>query len=140
MSTGLFGRTEILGPQWNSQTTFVVPTSTPLTATLQLQCMIAQHNQQSTSVEAHHVTVNITAFSGEPRHEKDISGRTVPIRVINPDKKSEYKTYTLRNLSSYSFTDLSHLKKEIASQLGDKVSSDPCSSVGYYKGQTRFWI
>ena len=82
------------------------------------------------SVEADHVTVNTTAFSSEPRHEKDISGRTVPIRIINPDKKSEYKTYTLRNLSSYSFTDLSHLKKEIASQLGDKVSSDPCSSVG----------
>ena len=102
--------------------------------------VIAQHNQQSTSVEADHVNVNTTAFSGEPRHEKDISGRTVPIRVINPDKKSEYKTYTLTNLSSYSFTDLSHLKKEIASQLGDKVSSDPCSSVGYYKGQTRFWI
>ena len=118
--------------------------------------MIAQHNQQSTSVEADHLTVtwsastdvdcwlcftvNTTAFSSEPRHEKDISGRTVPIRVINPDNKSEYKTYNLRNLSSHSFTDLSHLKKEIASQLGDKVSSDPCSSVGYYKGQTRFWI
>ena len=84
--------------------------------------------------------MNTTAFSSEPRHEKDISGRTVPIRVINPDNKSEYKTYNLRNLSSHSFTDLSHLKKEIASQLGDKGSSDPCSCVGYYKGQTRFWI
>jgi len=30
------------------------------------------------------------------------------------------------------------LKKEITSQLGDKVSSDP--DCGYYKGQTRMWI
>ena len=101
---------------------------------------VIAHNQQSTSVEAGHVTVNTSAFAGEPRHERDASGRTVPIRVINPDKRSEYKTYTLRNLTGHSFADLGKLKGEITSQLGEKVSSDPDFSVGYYKGQTRFWI
>ena len=102
--------------------------------------VIAQHNQQSTSVEAGHVTVNTTgtSFAGKLRHGRDTSGRTLPIRVINPDKRSEYKTYTLRNLSSQSFEDLNHLKREITSQLGDKVSSDP--DCGYCKGQTRLWI
>jgi len=95
---------------------------------------------QSTSVEAGHVTVNTTgnSFAGELRHGRDISGRTLPIMVIKPDKRSEYKTCTLRNLSSQSFEDLNHLKREITSQLGDKVSSDP--DCGYYKGKTRLWI
>ena len=59
--------------------------------------LIAQHNQQSTSVEAGHVAVNTTgnSFAGELRHGRDTSGRTLPIRVINPDKRSEYKTYSL---------------------------------------------
>ena len=101
--------------------------------------VIAQHNQQSTSVEAGHVTVNNgNSFAGEPRHGRDTPGRTLPIKVINPDKRSEYKTYTLRNLSSRSFEDLICLKREITSQLGDKVSGDP--DCGYFKGQTRLWI
>ena len=70
------------------------------------------------------------SFAGELRHGRDTSGRTLPIRVINPD--------TLRNLSSQSFEGLNRLKREIMSQLRDKVSSDP--DCGYYKGQTRLWI
>ena len=96
--------------------------------------------QQSTSVISHgpvSASVNASALIGEKGHTL---GKMVPIRVINPDKKSEYKTYNLRNLTAGSFSSVSGLKNEISSQIGDRVSVDPDFNLGYLKGQTKMWI
>ena len=66
--------------------------------------------QQSTSVVSHgpvSASVNASALTGEKGHTL---GKMVPIRVINPDKRSEYTTYNLRNLTAGSFSSVSGLK------------------------------
>ena len=63
------------------------------------------------------------------------------VKVINPEKKSEYRVYTLKNVLSTYFDSLSELREQVASQLGSKVVSQrPELAIGYFSGQTKVWI
>ena len=63
------------------------------------------------------------------------------LKVINPDKKSEYQVYTLKNLSPTVFENLDKFRKEILGQVGTSmVSQKPDFTIGYFSGQTKVWI
>ncbi len=63
------------------------------------------------------------------------------VRVINPEKKSQYETYVLRNIGSHSISTPMCLKKEILTQFGsDLVSHKLDFPVGYMKGGTKLSI
>ena len=65
----------------------------------------------------------------------------VHLKVINPDKKSDFKVFTLKNPQSSWFASIAELRKQLVLQFGSKVvSQDPDSGLGYMRGQTKVWI
>ena len=60
------------------------------------------------------------------------------LKVINPDKKSEFKVLTLKNPQSSWFACIAELRKHLVLQFGSKaVSQDPDSGLGYMRGPTK---
>ena len=73
-------------------------------------------------------------------------GRQLPtvklnVRVIKPDKKSQFETYVLRDLVANNISTPKHLKEEILKQFGsDIVSSKLEFPIGYIKNGCKVWI
>lgn len=66
------------------------------------------------------------------------NGITVEIKVINPDKRSEIKLFTLRNVDCDKLGSPMDVNKFIFDQLGQNlVSKDLTFDVGYYRGNKR---
>ena len=66
------------------------------------------------------------------------NGISVDIKVINPDKRSENKLFTLRNVDCDKLGSPVDLNKIIFDQLGQNlVSRDLTFDVGYYRGNKR---
>ena len=66
------------------------------------------------------------------------NGTTVEIKVINPDKRSESRLFTLRNVDCDKLGSPMDLNKTIFDQLGQNlVSKDLAFDVGYYRGNKR---
>ena len=65
----------------------------------------------------------------------------VHLKVINSDKKSDFKVFTLKNPQSSWFANIAELRKHLVLQFGSKVvSQDPDSGLEYMRGQTKVWI
>lgn len=60
--------------------------------------------------------------------------------MINPDRKSDYKIFSLKNMESNWFASMVELRGKITSQFEAHVSQDPDFAIGYLKGQTKLWI
>ena len=58
------------------------------------------------------------------------------LKIINPDKQSELKVFTLKNPQSSWFASIVELRKHLVSQFGSKVVH-PDSGLGYMRGQTK---
>ena len=66
------------------------------------------------------------------------NGITVEIKVINPDKRSENRLFTLRNVDCDKLSSPIDLNKIIFDQLGQNlVSKDLTFDIGYYRGNKR---
>ena len=66
------------------------------------------------------------------------NGTTVEIKVINPDKRSENKLFTLRNVDCDKLGSPMDINKIIYDQLGQNlVSKGLTFDVGYYRGNKR---
>ena len=61
------------------------------------------------------------------------------LKIINPDKQSELKVFTLKNPQSSWFATIVELRKHLVSQFGSKVVY-PDSGLGYMRGQTKVWM
>ncbi len=65
----------------------------------------------------------------------------VNVRVIKPNRKSQYETYVLRNIGSHNISTSKGLKEEIFRQFGsDIVSGKLDFPVGYMKGGSKVWV
>ncbi len=62
---------------------------------------------------------------------------TAHLKVINPDKKSDYKIF-LKNLDISWFVSMSELRGKLVSQFeAHTISQDPNYAIGYLNGQTK---
>ena len=63
------------------------------------------------------------------------------IKLINPDKKSIFETYVLREVGAFNISTPLQLKEHIFKQFGDQlVSSRLDFPVGYIKAGSKVWI
>ena len=98
---------------------------------------------QGTSSPIHNTAMNSYAVSlSLPGSTSTIEqGNDCFLKVRNPDKKSEYRVYTLKNLLPSVFGNQDEHRKEILSKVGTKmVSQRPDFTMGYFSGQTKVWI
>ena len=72
---------------------------------------------------------------------KSVKSFNVNVKLINPDKKSMYATYVLREVGSFNISTPLQLRQQILKQFGDKlVSSKLDFPVGYMKAGSKLWI
>ena len=63
------------------------------------------------------------------------------VKIINPEKKKEFKTYVLRNVTKYSISTPPLLRKELLQQFGDRlVSRKQDFAVGFMKNSSKVSI
>ena len=66
---------------------------------------------------------------------------TISVKVIAPGKKSEYKTFLVRDVTANDVQSLAHLREKFVEELGaDMLAKDLQFDVGYYRGNKRMWI
>lgn len=63
------------------------------------------------------------------------------IKLINPDKKSVFETYVLREVGSFNAATPIQLRQQILKQFGDKLASSKLDfPVGYFRSGCKLWI
>ena len=64
----------------------------------------------------------------------------VTIKCINPDRKSEYKNYLIRDVDSTNMQTLSGVKSVLKEELGEVVPAGFDFDVGFYSGNKQVWM
>ena len=66
---------------------------------------------------------------------------SVPVKIINPDKKSEAKLYMLRDVDKENLGTLTDFKEMIFEQFGEEVvNSELDFEMGFYRNNKRVWV
>ena len=59
---------------------------------------------------------------------------SVTVKIINPDKKSEYRNYLIRDVDSKNVQTLNGVKSLLKEELGEMVPTAFDFDVGFYRG------
>jgi hypothetical protein len=66
---------------------------------------------------------------------------SVPVKILNPDKKSEAKLYMLRDVDKDNLGTLTEFKERIFEQFGEEVVNDELDfEMGFYRNNKRVWV
>ena len=65
---------------------------------------------------------------------------SVTVKIINPDRKSDYKNYVIRDVSTKYMLSLNGMKSMLKEELGDLVPAGFQFDIGFYKGNKQVWL
>ena len=93
------------------------------------------------SNDVEHSPSRLQAQSTSSQAQSTPSLLSVPVKIINPDKKSEAKLYMLRNVDKENLGTLTDFKAMIFEQFGEEVvSSELDFEMGFYRNNKRVWV
>ena len=65
----------------------------------------------------------------------------ISVKIITPSRKSEYKTFLVRDVTANDVQSLANLRGKFVEELGaDLLAKDLQFDLGYYRGNKRMWI
>ena len=70
----------------------------------------------------------------DPEGTEEVILLFVTVKVINPDRKSDYKSYLIRNVHSDDVQSLNGVKTLLQEELGEKVPTSLNFDMGFYRG------
>ena len=83
--------------------------------------------------------LQVQSTSSQPQSAPSLL--SVPVEVINPDKKSDTKLFMLRNVDKDNLGTLTDFKGTIFEQFGEEVvSSELNFEMGFYHNNKRIWV
>ena len=65
---------------------------------------------------------------------------SVTAKVINPDRRSDYKNYLIRDVHSNDVQSLNEVKTLLQEELGERVPTSFDFDVGFYRGNKQVWM
>ena len=65
---------------------------------------------------------------------------SVTAKIINPDRRSDYKNYLIRDVHSNDVQTLNGLKALLKEELGERVPKGFDFDVGFYRGNKQVWM
>lgn len=64
----------------------------------------------------------------------------VTVKVVNPDRKSEYKNYLVRDVDPTCVQTLNEVKSLLKEELGEILPTGFQFDIGFYRGNKQVWM